>query len=366
MGLEITGGNMEKSTIFIPKKIRVGYDERSDTYTGQLAFVIYYDEKGKLRQETSWENWRDKKIEPKTFDNEPIEGWVINKKVGDYKSDWNHRKAHIRIFDPRGFEFEISVENLLYILENTNSIKGKGLEGKFVYGWDGKDVLLVPTESPDYATIKAYTDIRTSPERFTSKTLVPGRTYLTTKNIKVVYLGAFDYFDYYDREKPDKGKHYFFYDKNENGGWPHRKYHITKNLRIIMKLVSDETAENYAYLMDELQHQPSFSPVDNDHVDYFPYTYEEFYKRLFSRHWDDIWILTGSHYEQASIRSLNSNNMEDSKDSKEIVVSCKNFDKYKYGYKELARGNSLQEVFNKLTFVRKQTYLKNGKTYRSE
>ena len=38
-----------KSNIFIPKAINVGYQNRSSTYTGKLAYVIYYDEKGKLR-----------------------------------------------------------------------------------------------------------------------------------------------------------------------------------------------------------------------------------------------------------------------------------------------------------------------------
>ena len=33
-----------KSNIFIPQKINVGYQNRSDTYTGKLAYVIYYDE----------------------------------------------------------------------------------------------------------------------------------------------------------------------------------------------------------------------------------------------------------------------------------------------------------------------------------
>ena len=33
--------------IFIPKKINVGFQNRKDTYTGKLAYVIYYDEDGK-------------------------------------------------------------------------------------------------------------------------------------------------------------------------------------------------------------------------------------------------------------------------------------------------------------------------------
>ena len=35
-----------KANIFIPKKINVGFQNRDDTYTGKLAYVIYYDEKG--------------------------------------------------------------------------------------------------------------------------------------------------------------------------------------------------------------------------------------------------------------------------------------------------------------------------------
>ena len=53
-----------KSNLFIPRKIRVGFQERGGTYTGKLAYVIYYDEKGKLRKEASWESWRKKEIEP--------------------------------------------------------------------------------------------------------------------------------------------------------------------------------------------------------------------------------------------------------------------------------------------------------------
>jgi hypothetical protein len=35
------------------------------TYTGKLAYVIYFDNKGVLRKKKSWEGWRDKKIAAK-------------------------------------------------------------------------------------------------------------------------------------------------------------------------------------------------------------------------------------------------------------------------------------------------------------
>ena len=114
-----------KSTIFIPKKLHVGFQNRQGTYTGKLAYVIYEDEKGKLRKETSWNSWRDSKIEPLIIDNEPTEGFVLNKKVGGYSTGWNHRSTYTRVYHPTGFEFEITVENLLYILENCSMIKGK-------------------------------------------------------------------------------------------------------------------------------------------------------------------------------------------------------------------------------------------------
>ena len=99
----------------IPKIIKVGYNERVDTYTGKLAYVIYIDETGKLRKEKSWKNWCDSNLGSDKFDNVPTSGFVLNKKVGDYRGGWNGRQAWIRIYDPRGFEFEISVNNLLFI-----------------------------------------------------------------------------------------------------------------------------------------------------------------------------------------------------------------------------------------------------------
>ncbi len=52
-----------KTNIFIPEKINVGFQERSDTYTKKLAYVIYFDQKGVLRKEASWNSWRDRKID---------------------------------------------------------------------------------------------------------------------------------------------------------------------------------------------------------------------------------------------------------------------------------------------------------------
>lgn len=176
----------------IPDKIKVGFQERSDTYTGKLSYITYINKKGKLAKEISWEGWRDKKITPLELDNVPTEGFVLNKKAGGYSTGWNHRQTYCRVYDPRDFEFEINIENLLYILQECTSSKGKGLEGKFVYAWSGKDLVLLPVDSLDYKMSKQLID---STEKITMKSLKIGASYKgkvpNSKDISdnLVYIG---------------------------------------------------------------------------------------------------------------------------------------------------------------------------------
>src|SRR5271170_5491801 len=108
--------NNEVKQLFIPDKIKIGFQEREGTYTKKLAYVIYFDQKGVLRKEKSWESWRDKKIPALEFSNESTAGFVLNKGVGGQRCSygWNARNEYIRVYDPRDFEFEISVANLLF------------------------------------------------------------------------------------------------------------------------------------------------------------------------------------------------------------------------------------------------------------
>lgn len=178
----------------IPKKINVGFQTRPDTYTKKLAFVVYTDAKGVLRKEKSWNGWRDKKIDPQEFDNTPVSGFVLNKKVGGYRSGWNSRGTYVRIYDPRGdFEFEISVANLLFILEETSSIKGKGLEGEFVYSWDGTELVLLPANSQEYQASSDFTELQT--KKVTAKEMTEGCLYLNKDNEQVMYLGRHDWYE---------------------------------------------------------------------------------------------------------------------------------------------------------------------------
>ena len=187
-----------ENQIFIPQKLKVGYQKRNDTYSKKLAYVIYYDEKGKLRKETSWKGWIKPSLGIDEFENVPTEGFVLNKNVGGVKNSyrsWNSdvRIEKVRVYDPRGFEFEIDIPNVLTILQECTSTKGKGLEGTFVYGWVGAALTLIPTSSQEYRDAIAYTEIQG--HKVDAKDLIEGATYKTKKLKDLIYMGRFEWFE---------------------------------------------------------------------------------------------------------------------------------------------------------------------------
>ena len=208
---------MSNSKLFIPDKIHVGYQNRKGTYTGKLAYVIYTDKKGKKRKEGSWNSWKDNKISVDDFNNEPMSGFVLNKKTGDYRSRWGGRSAHVRVYDPRDFEIEISVDNLLFILQECSAIKGKGLEGEFIYAWDKKELVLLPVTSQDYQESVEYTDLQD--KKVTKKDMLAGCMYTNKEGQELMYIGRHDYYElcnwYYEPSIKSMGKKHIFMYKEE-------------------------------------------------------------------------------------------------------------------------------------------------------
>lgn len=234
---------MTQTQLLIPEKIKVGYQERGDTYTARLGYVIYYDHKGVLRKEKSLQGWRDQKIDPQEFKNEPTEGFVLNRKVGGYKSDWNYRTAKIRIYDPRDWEFEITVENLLFILSVGDCSRGKGLEGKFVYAWEGQELVLMPVACENYKACTEYTELQSC--KVKAKELIPGASYNTKKQEVLTYLGKFIKHvvesDYYWHKEKTGPKQVF---------WNGNDFVFLSGLTSIATLHSDVVSPDYAELVD--------------------------------------------------------------------------------------------------------------------
>lgn len=362
------------NAVYIPKKINVGYQKREDTYTKKLAYVIYYDHKGKLRKETSWNSWRDKKIPNEEFDNTPTEGFVLNKKVGGYCYDWNPRQTYSRVHDPRGFEFEITIPNLLYILENTNSIKGKGLEGKFVYGWSGSDLLLIPEAAPEYAKYVEFSEVITKSVK--AKDLVLGGTYKTNKDEEVVYLGRFDYWDHHWNGRRREGDHYYtytneglrhFFCKPEHSNNRQLSLLTTKSLsgRIVQE-VSNTPVPDYAKIMDSLEYHSCYSPYDQTKDRFVPAKPKDlnglvlFSIDSFECH--GIPCKVGSNYLMDRVGftgevrgySYNYSSPLESK-LKEMGLL------YIYNQRPLQEGVPAQELIDKLGLTVKEEYLANGK-----
>lgn len=238
----------------IPQKIHVGFQNRNGTYTGKLAYVIYTDAKGKKRKETSWNSWRDSKIDPENFENEPTEGFVLNKGVGGQRESWgwNARNEYIRVYDPRGFEFEISVANLLFILTNCTATKGKGLEGQFVYAWDGTELVLLPVDCFEYKASSEFTELQA--KKVTKAEMKEGRVYRHKNTETLIYLGRHKVRDFDNGwrytprkenpllENPTKHKHVFY--NIEQKDW-HFERGFTKLADIIDKGCHDDYADLY-------------------------------------------------------------------------------------------------------------------------
>ena len=409
-----------KSSIFIPKTINVGYQNRSGTYTGKLAYVIYYDEKGKLRKEASWNSWRDKEIPNEEFENVPTSGFVLNKKVGDYDSGWNHRHAYCRIYDPRNFEFEITIENLLYILENANSIKGKGLEGEFVYGWDGKDLVLMPVESPDYKAIMNYSNIVNNNEYVKAKDLKIGATYLNKNNNQFIYMGRYDRWAYcykkagkifeseYTMKKycikndiePDEikiEKTYWsgrrevkVWKPEEEGYMPYEKCHVfyyqSKNYQgeiednfvwhksISNKFIScvdENCSQDYADLFNKLEATTNYSPIDSSKEEHFDYTFDEFREYInkvlpIGSTWAEKTVFVHEDYNAVRLKRKNSGFIIYDNDKAVKYGFALDENRYRYSSSKDMIEVTLEEIYEALKPYYKKIYLRNGRLYRTE
>lgn len=281
---------MGNEKCLIPSKISVGFQERAGTYTGKLAYVVYYDVKGVRRKEKSWESWRDKKIPIMEFANEPTDGFVLNKGVGGARESYgyNARNEYIRVYDPRNFEFEISVANLLFILQECNSYKGKGLEGKFVYSWQGTELVLLPDGCEDYKKSSLHTEMQSMGVKM--KELVPGAYYTTKKNVDVIYIGKFTQYDIFlahdkyryrggvrKENKPPEPKHTFWDAKNET--WV-----FTKDLKFLAHRKGDAIAENFAEL--SLSYAESMHASKASRLELRPAAHERKYVHSSSTHWN--------------------------------------------------------------------------------
>lgn len=368
-----------KHNLIKPQTIKVGYQLRRDTYTGKLAYVIYYDEKGVLRKEKSWRSWSDGSIPSDEFTNVPTEGFVINKKAGGYSSGWNHRQSYIRVYDPRGFEVEISVENLIYILEHTNSIKGRGLEGEFVYCWSGTELILMPLDTPDYREISAYNAILHNNNKVYAKDLVVGGRYKTKKNEDYVYLGRFEHwYTGYQSSSPyndlrslgseSKGMKHFFgrlYEDNKSNV-AMKLLTTTSTTAMFISTVSKEVSGELSILQEHLERNSEYSPLSSGGFQYVEYTESEKSEAINvlinKRYGDDFYISDNSYTGSDKVKVYIMPTGRVNEEGQNLV-------NLNLQRQESLRGNQIQDVSIEDLFANSRVYyvevrLQNGRLHR--
>jgi len=276
------GGNM--TNLFIPKKLMVGFQKRGGTYNGRLAYVIYYDERGKLRKEKSWQSWRHDDIEPVEMENMPFEGFVLNKKAGGYTSHWNTRKTYSRVYDPRGggFEFEIDITNLLFILEHLGSQPGKAIQGELVYAWNGTELVLLPTNSLDYQEAQDISKKMLADKALVKADMIEGARYLMKDGEIATFMChanryAGPYTSYKRDEGESMGKYYWFC-------LPSGNFSYVKSLRgNIIERVGSDIDQEYPFKMDALETNDEFCPKSLDDFEYI--------KLNKPGYWDKIYLV---------------------------------------------------------------------------
>jgi hypothetical protein len=246
--------------MFIPKTLTIGFQTRSDTFTGKLAYVIYTDHKGKLRKEGSWNSWRDKTIEPITLTNDPTSGFTFNKGV---KRDgyWGNGRSVIRVWDPRDFEFEISIDNLIGILMHSDVSK-RDITEPCVFAWYGTELILLPTNSDEYKESVKFTDNQS--KKFSSKELVVGYTYQPRNEREtVVYMGRLDQYEV-NHEYSNNATKYVAKSKGKNHAFistDTKRIFFKSPSSFIAHVVAEEVHADYASLVDTFYTSTETQPV---------------------------------------------------------------------------------------------------------
>lgn len=233
------------SNLYIPKKIKVGYQNREGTYTGKIAYVVYYDHEGKLRKEGSWNSWRDNEIEPEEFENTPTNGFVLNKEAR--RCNWSHfssNRSYIRMYDPRGIEFEITPDNLIGVLMEANCNK-RMLDCEFVYAWDGKDLVLLPCTSESYKEALEHTERQK--QNIKLKELKKGCSYTLKNGNEIVYMGRFNWYRW-NREGRTKTRQHVI--------WNGQTFERLTSPKKLAFLNNSNPVQDYASLMDKWQESP--------------------------------------------------------------------------------------------------------------
>lgn len=147
----------------------------------------------------------DPKSTEHVLDNLPLEGFKITDDIK--RRYWGGGNVVFRVTDPRGFELEISSQNLMMLIEHATLDKGV-ISGRCIWGRDGAVNVLLHETSEEYASATKAAEKIPRRKPLDEKGLVVGKTYYGSDNERVLlYLGKKKVasFPYWARPNIDPG-----------------------------------------------------------------------------------------------------------------------------------------------------------------
>ena len=197
---------MVSKSIYFPDKSYVGFRLDGETLTGFLT-PDGTDAAAAKRKETvdSWAKgyiWSkvEKVIPSKVFDNKPLSGFTIEKRLNRGGS-WYGNQDKWKVDDPRGFQLEIAGTNLQNIIECTDISKGV-IQGECIWGREGPNNVLIPVSTDLYKdamknTVRKGTSVKFSevkPGEYVifqngKEGFYQGRYYIVEKQYKTNVVG---------------------------------------------------------------------------------------------------------------------------------------------------------------------------------
>lgn len=174
--------------------VYVGFQGRRSVDEVPLGFMTPYseDKAGQKRQATvdTWARGRwgsTKTFNSVKLENKPMIGFKIGRQIRR-SGGWNGSGAsYVRVEDPRGFELEITIENLVMCMKE-NLIQDGEILAECVWGRDGNRNILLPTNSEPYrASLKTVERINAA---ITLRDISPGDEIELLDGTKGIYYGG--------------------------------------------------------------------------------------------------------------------------------------------------------------------------------
>lgn len=196
----------------VPKQNYVGISKRHGMGKYRLAFSIPYELKDdgepysyvkkRIESVQKWLNdWNSQGGTVKIIDNEPVQGFQIVGCVERYRT----QNKWFRVEDPRGYELEISCDNLFQLMQDV-TIKGRVIQEKCI--WHSGDYLVSEDTHNRYLKAEAEkqrkdAEVKEKAKKKSVKNVEPGaevKMDIEGYDVTATYLGKL-YCFYYDSGK---------------------------------------------------------------------------------------------------------------------------------------------------------------------